>query len=151
MNLKKIAQHSLLIPILGLSMSVHAAEKAPEKAPEEVQNAEQIEAMKQQIAEQHAAEQAALKKQLAEQLTKYKKFGLVGERANGYVAPVRPRSDVNQLVQKINQGRLVHYKKIALEAGYSVIQIELIAGKKSRENAKSGHYIEAERLWIKKQ
>ena len=121
MNLKKIAQHSLLIPILGLSMSVNAAEKAPEKAPEEVQNAEQIEAMKQQIAEQHATEQAALKKQLGEQLTKYKKFGLVGERANGYLALVCPRSDVNQLVQKINQGRLAHYQKIAQEVGYSVI------------------------------
>ena len=158
MNLKKIALQSLFIPLLGLSIGVHAAEAKVDKKAEtkveakadEKQTAEQIKEMEKQIAIEAAAKKEATKKELAAKLTKFKNRGLVGERANGYIAPVRPRWDVNELVQKINQGRLKHYAKIAADSGYSVIQIEVIAGEKSRKNAKVGHYIENERVWEKK-
>ncbi|GKT12164.1 MAG: hypothetical protein ISEC1_P1139 [Thiomicrorhabdus sp.] len=153
MNLKKIAQHCLIIPFLGLSLSVHAAEKSTDKpadAAEEQQNAEQIKKMEQEVAAQLITEKAAEKKRLAAELTKFKKRGLIGERANGYIAPVRPSRHTNELVRKINQGRLEHYARIAQKANYSVIQIEIIAGEKARANEASGHYIEKDRLWIKK-
>lgn len=146
MNLKKTFQYSLLIPFMGLSLGVQAADKAADK-----QTAEQVQQMEKDIAAKKATDEASEKIKLAEQLTKYKNYGLIGERANGYVAPVRPNKKTIDIVRKVNQGRLDLYRKIAEANNFSVIQIEVMAGDKARERAKAGHYIESERLWVKKQ
>lgn len=138
MTFKTLLKMSIMIPALSLSLNSYAAEKeTPAKeAPVAVKTT--------------SAENAEMM-ELAKALAKNKKFGLIGERVNGYVAPVRPRKSVNEVVRKVNEGRLKHYRRIAEQSGFSMTEIERLAGEKAAKNAPVGHYIEIDRLWIKKQ
>ncbi|MCF6346238.1 MAG: YdbL family protein [Thiomicrorhabdus sp.] len=84
------------------------------------------------------------------QLATYKAQGKVGEKINGFLAVIQDRKATRKLVKTINQERLKHYKKIALDNQLTLQEVEDIAGKKSTEKAKKGHYIQKNRQWIKK-
>lgn len=84
------------------------------------------------------------------QLATYKAQGKIGEQVNGFLAVIQDRKATRQLVKAINQERLKHYEKIALNNQLSLQEVEYIAGKKAAEKAKKGHYIQQNGQWIKK-
>ena len=84
------------------------------------------------------------------QLATYKAQGKVGEKLNGFLAVIQDRKATRNLVKTINQERLKHYEKIALNNQLTLQEVEYIAGKKVAERAKKGHYIQQNGQWIKK-
>jgi len=79
--------------------------------------------------------------------------GLIGEKPNGYLAPVseNSKSDVQALVKDINQKRKAHYKEIAKKNGTELGAVEVLAGKKAIEKTASGNYIQTPQgTWKKK-
>ncbi len=84
------------------------------------------------------------------QLATYKTQGKVGEKLNGFLAVIQDRKATRKLVKTINQERLKHYEKIALDNQLTLQEVEYLAGKKSTEKAKKGHYIQKNGQWIKK-
>lgn len=55
---------------------------------------------------------------------------LVKETSSGYLKAVKPSTDVNTLIKKINAGRKAEYQKIAKKQGTSLSAVEQLAGKK---------------------
>ena len=69
--------------------------------------------------------------------------GLVGELPNGYIAAVQPSPspDIQQLVNDVNLKRREVYRQKASTNGWTLDQVEAVAGKTQVENAKSGEYV----------
>ncbi len=85
------------------------------------------------------------------QLASYKAQGKVGEKLNGFLAVIQDRKTTRQLVNVINQERLKHYEKIAINNDLTLQEVEYLAGQKATQNAQKGHYIQKKGQWIKKQ
>jgi hypothetical protein len=76
-----------------------------------------------------------------------KSSGLVGETNTGYIAAIKPSTEVDALVADINSQRKVYYEKIANENGISVQAVEVRAGLKAIEKTPSGEYINTGTGW----
>lgn len=77
--------------------------------------------------------------------------GLVGETANGYLAPVvSPTPEVAQLVESINTRRKVKYQEIADANHITLAVVEQLAGKKAIQKTASGEYVNESGKWRKK-
>ena len=79
-----------------------------------------------------------------------KSKGLVGETSSGYLAAVKPSSDVNALVKDINGKRKTHYGKIAKKNNISLEAVEVRAGQKAISKTPSGQYVNSGGGWQKK-
>jgi len=81
-----------------------------------------------------------------------KQAGLIGEKTNGYLGLVKSApADVSKLVADINKKRNSLYRSIATKNGASLLQIELLAGKKAIQKTPSGYYIQLPSgAWAKK-
>jgi len=71
-----------------------------------------------------------------------KAAGLIGERPDGFVAPVQPNppADIAAIVRQINAKRLAAYEKIAAEENVSVDQVGALAAEKIKRQAPNGEY-----------
>ena len=90
---------------------------------------------------------------LALDLDEARSKGLVGERADGYVAAVQgnPTAEVTKLVSDVNAKRRAHYAEIAARNGTPVEAVGALAGKKLIEGAPSGWYVNPDGGgWVKK-
>jgi len=76
--------------------------------------------------------------------------GLVGETLTGYLAPVKPTPEAQQLVKTINDKRKAMYQKIAKRNGTSLQAVEQLAGKKAIEKTAPGQFIKTDGDWQKK-
>jgi len=94
--------------------------------------------------------QAMTLQQAMEKLSSYKEQGFVGEKTNGFLGVVIPQKGAKEIVQLINKARFEQYQKMANENNYSVQEIEDLAGKKSIQKTRPGHYIEVNGQWVKK-
>ena len=83
-------------------------------------------------------------------LESFKAHGKVGEKLNGFLAVIQDRKTTRNLVKIINQERLKHYQKIALDNQLTLQEVEYIAGQKATEKAKKGHYIQKNSQWLRK-
>jgi len=72
-----------------------------------------------------------------------KSQGLVGELPNGYIAAVQPNPspEIQRLVKDVNLKRREIYRQKATANGWSLDQVEAVAGKTQVEGAKSGEYV----------
>ncbi|GEM_PF-6123341 len=94
--------------------------------------------------------QAMTLSEAKDQLATYKTQGKIGEKNNGFLAVIQDRKATRNLVKAINQERLKHYEKIALNNQLTLQEVEYLAGQKASEKAKKGHYIQKNGQWIKK-
>jgi uncharacterized protein YdbL (DUF1318 family) len=91
---------------------------------------------------------------LALTLDEAKSQGLVGEKADGYVAAVAasPTAEVQALVSTTNDGRRKVYEDLAKRNGITVDAVGVVSGEKLRANAGSGEYVQnAAGQWERKQ
>ncbi len=89
-------------------------------------------------------------KEAKSQLQAFKAQGKVGEKVNGFLAVIQNRKSTQNLVKLINKARLQQYEKIALEHNLTLQEVENLAGKKTAQKAKPGHYIQQKGQWVKK-
>ncbi len=90
-------------------------------------------------------------------LSEAKSQGLVGEKGDGFIAAISANvtpaqaSEVQSLVNSINQSRMAEYKSIATNNGTSLSHVESVAGQTLLNMAKPGEYImDASGNWVKK-
>lgn len=79
-----------------------------------------------------------------------KSGGLVGETSSGYLAAIKPSSEVDALVADINGKRKAQYKKIAEKNSISLQAVEVRAGKKAIEKTPAGEFVNSGGGWQKK-
>lgn len=79
-----------------------------------------------------------------------KSAGLVGETNAGYIAAIKPSTEVNALVANINSQRKAQYQKIATKNGISLEAVEVRAGQKAIEKTSPGEFINTGSGWQKK-
>lgn len=89
---------------------------------------------------------------LALDLDEARTRGLLGERADGYVAAVAdvPSAEVTQLAAEINAKRRAHYEEIAKRNGAPAEAVAALAGQKLIQNAPSGQWVKPNGAWTKK-
>lgn len=90
---------------------------------------------------------------LALDLDEARAKGVVGERADGYVAAVKekPSDEVKALVADINAKRRAAYEEIAKRNGAPVEAVAALAGQKMlAEKAQPGWYVDDGNGWQKK-
>ena len=83
-------------------------------------------------------------------LSEAKSMGQVGETSKGYIAAVKPSSDINALVKDINNRRKAHYQKIANKNNISLEAIEVRAGQKAISKTPAGQFVNSGNGWKKK-
>lgn len=86
-------------------------------------------------------------------LDEAKSKGLVGERANGYLAAVTGKSspEVDSLIQSVNQQRQQRYQAIAKKNKTTLKAVEVLAGKTAIKKTSPGNYIQLPSgQWTKK-
>lgn len=85
-------------------------------------------------------------------LDQAKRKGLVGEKPDGLIGAVAPNpsTDIMELINKINSGRMDVYKSTAAEQGVPVSNVQSIAAQKIIGSTPSGQYIQQNGQWIKK-
>ncbi|MFK7975599.1 MAG: YdbL family protein [Halioglobus sp.] len=83
-------------------------------------------------------------------LNEAKAKGLVGEVNSGYLGAVKASSDVQALVDDINEKRRNYYQKIAAKNGISLRAVEVRAGQKAIEKTAKGGLINTGEGWEKK-
>ena len=78
-----------------------------------------------------------------------KAIGLIGERPDGYVAPVQPNPppDIAALVQQVNNKRRAAYADIAAREGVPVEQVGALTAEKIRAQARHGDYFLTPNGW----
>ncbi|MEM9257418.1 MAG: YdbL family protein [Pseudomonadota bacterium] len=76
--------------------------------------------------------------------------GLIGETSSGYLAAVKPSSQVDALVNNINAKRRNQYQKIADQNKITLEQVEARAGLKAIEKTPAGEYVNTGAGWQKK-
>lgn len=79
-----------------------------------------------------------------------KSNGLVGETSSGYLAVIKPSSEVDTLVSDINNKRKAYYQKIADKNGISLQAVEVRAGQKAIEKTAPGEFINIGGGWEEK-
>lgn len=69
--------------------------------------------------------------------------GLVGERADGYLAAVNPSAsaEIRALIDDVNAKREAQYQRIAQKNGIPIEDVEVLAGKKTIEMTESGGWV----------
>jgi len=90
---------------------------------------------------------------MADGLDDARAAGLVGERPDGYVAPVSAGApaDILSLVQSVNSQRMQKYQQISAEKGVPVEQIGAITAEKIIGRLKPGwYYMDASGNWVQK-
>lgn len=70
-----------------------------------------------------------------------KQQGLVGETLSGYLAPVKPGADAQDLVTRINQARERQYQQVAVNNQVSTSDVAKLAGQKLVQRAGRGEYV----------
>lgn len=84
-------------------------------------------------------------------LEEAKAKGLVGEKPNGYLGTVSsPGPEVQSLTNDVNQKRRQAYEDIARRNRAPLDAIEALAGEKTIQNTKPGHFVEGPGGWMKK-
>ena len=86
-------------------------------------------------------------------LEEAKAQGLVGEQQNGYLGAVQasPASEVERVVNEVNQKRKEKYFEIAKKNGTELAAVEALAGKKAIDATPDGQYIQSPKgEWKKK-
>ncbi len=88
----------------------------------------------------------------AADLDQAKNDGLIGERADGYLGLVdsSAAADVRALVAEVNGKRKARYESIAAKNDLSLQQVEALAGKKTIEKTRSGHWVLLNGGWQQK-
>lgn len=88
----------------------------------------------------------------ADALETAKQQGLVGERADGALGLVDESApeDVVELVATVNAKREAEYARIAKANNLSIEQVRALAGKKTLEKTRSGHFILLNDEWQRK-
>lgn len=90
---------------------------------------------------------------MADALDDARAAGQIGERPDGFVAPVNPGAPANiqSLVQSVNAQRLEKYQQISNEKGVPVEQVGAITGEKIIGRLKPGwYYMDASGNWVQK-
>ncbi len=89
---------------------------------------------------------------LAADLDQAKNDGLIGERADGYLGLVDSNAgdDVRALVADVNGKRKAQYERIAAKNDLPLDQVEALAGKKTIEKTRSGHWVLQNGGWRQK-
>ena len=90
---------------------------------------------------------------LGQSLDQAKAQGLVGEKADGYIASVtgNPSPEVQALIQSTNDGRRRAYEDLARRNNITVEQVGIVSAEKLQGNARPGEYIQtASGQWQKK-
>ncbi|CAA0079714.1 Uncharacterised protein [BD1-7 clade bacterium] len=80
-------------------------------------------------------------------LDQAKADGLVGETPSGYLKAVKASNEINALVTSINNKRMAQYKKVAMQNGLTLSQVEKLAGEKAIKRTRSGNYILRDGAW----
>lgn len=84
-------------------------------------------------------------------LDEAKSKGLVGETQTGYLGAVSTTSEVQALINDINQKRKEKYAEIAKKNGTPLSAVEALAAKKAMQETAAGNYIQsASGAWVKK-
>lgn len=86
-------------------------------------------------------------------LDEAKRSGAVGEKADGYLAPVKGGSaaEINQLVATVNEKRKTAYSQIAQKNGSPMSVVEKVGAKEAIEKSPAGTFIQAgDGSWIQK-
>ena len=86
-------------------------------------------------------------------LAEAKAKGMVGERPNGYLGVVSGSgsSDVQSLINTVNQQRKQKYQEIARRNNTNLQAVEILAGKTAIKKTKPGNYIQLPSgQWTKK-
>lgn len=89
----------------------------------------------------------------AADLKSAKASGLVGEQNNGYLGIVvpNPPSDVQQMVNSVNDQRKAHFAQIAAKTGVSLDEAAKVFAKEAYERTEAGHYLQdSNGKWVKK-
>lgn len=81
-----------------------------------------------------------------------KQQGLVGEKADGLVAAVRPPApaDVQALIVETNNGRLALYREQAAAQGVTLSQYQAVAGAKLIAMTPAGQFVNTGSGWQRK-
>ncbi len=86
-------------------------------------------------------------------LVEYKASGAIGEMPNGLVGKVMTSvsTDVDRVVDEINEERLRKYEDIAAKNGLSLSKVQALAGEKLINQTPGGQYYQsASGTWVKK-
>lgn len=87
----------------------------------------------------------------AQSLEQAKSSGLVGERADGLLGPVKsPSPEIQALIDRINAQRMEEYRQIASQNNTAVQAVMAIAGKKLIDRAARGTYVNPGDGWVRK-
>lgn len=76
-------------------------------------------------------------------LSQARDAGSVGETAQGYVAAVRPSSEVDALVADVNMQRKKEYARISKENGEAIDVVARVAAEQIISNLEAGHLYQA--------
>lgn len=77
--------------------------------------------------------------------------GLVGEKADGYIAAVTPTAEANAVVSDVNARRKAEYERISKENGQPVSIVGKVASETIIKGLPSGSYYQsASGAWQKK-
>ncbi|MBB1486667.1 YdbL family protein [Oceanospirillum sediminis] len=87
---------------------------------------------------------------MADELDQAKNNGWVGERYTGYLGIISQAQKVKPMVDSVNAQRKAHYKKLAIDNGIPLQEVEKLAGKKVINKTRSGHFIDLGNGWVKK-
>ena len=87
---------------------------------------------------------------LALELDDAKQRGLVGETANGYLAPVMASGEIDTLVSRVNEQRKARYQQIADRNNISREAVEVRAGQVAIEKTPAGQFVNRGTGWEKK-
>lgn len=89
---------------------------------------------------------------LALDLDEARAKGVLGERADGYVAAVKadPPAEVKALAAQVNAARRAHYEEIAKRNGAPVEAVAALAGQKLIAGAPAGQWVDDGSGWRRK-
>ena len=68
--------------------------------------------------------------------------GLVGEKADGYVAAITPSAEVNELVNEVNAKRRAEYTRISKQNGQSVDVVSKLAAPQIQQGLEAGSMVQ---------
>jgi uncharacterized protein YdbL (DUF1318 family) len=79
-----------------------------------------------------------------------KSQGLIGEQPNGYLGLVVNNAEAKKLIDDINAKRKAQYAQIAERNNIDLHVVEKLAGEKTINKTKPGHFIFINGTWSKK-
>jgi uncharacterized protein YdbL (DUF1318 family) len=88
---------------------------------------------------------------MALDLSEARKTGAVGEKSDGFIAPIKSNPDVIALVSQVNAGRLEEYKRISKQNKQPVEAVGAVAAEQIINNLPLGSmYQNANGQWKKR-